>query len=338
MSTRAGMVTSSDGYRLPKSCKFARSLDNDVSHIERGLRSLCSLCRTLRLPIAVENTACRIYVAVHECSELPQRKNVHSLFIAIIHLACKSEGAARFFSELRWPVRYMGSTAQQSGTPLTKRQFRAAKNRLQAAAAHVPWLAELLRVKPAPLFAIVQLVDRQLAFLDVPFSARKLACDALRKQGGKVAGCQPDTIASAVTLIFAVKLGKHAARECLTRITELSGLAASTIKKCAAELRKDPLLQCGDQYQSGQMAADKAELAQLISDQQQETCQRKPRRVAGSRFEVFDMLFVLFAEQPQWSMKKLLERTQQPREHLRKLLHEIASYDSSSGTWQLNSG
>ena len=101
-------------------------------------------------------------------------------------------------------------------------------------------------------------------------------------------------------------------------------------------MRKDPSFHFGDQYQSEEVAAKTELVLNLTADQLQEkSCQPTTRRVAGSRFEVLDMLFVLFAEQPQWSMKKLLERTQQPREHLRKILHEIASYDPSRGTWHM---
>eukprot|EP01048_Picozoa_sp_COSAG05_P009657 COSAG05_NODE_805_length_7205_cov_12.164650_5_plen_86_part_00 len=80
----------------------------------------------------------------------------------------------------------------------------------------------------------------------------------------------------------------------------LRAMGATSIKSCAAKLRKDPSFHFGDQYQSEEVAAKTELVLNLTADQLQEkSCQPKTRRVAGSRFEVLDMLFVLFAEQPQ---------------------------------------
>ena len=57
------------------------------------------------------------------------------------------------------------------------------------------------------------------------------------------------------------------------------------------------------------------------------------------RNQLLDMLFLLFQEQPRWSIKPLRERTQQPEAYLKEVLGDIATLHRSgefNGLWELS--
>jgi len=78
----------------------------------------------------------------------------------------------------------------------------------------------------------------------------------------------------------------------------------------------------------------------LVSSKQRAAKGQFERMARMPRNQLLDLLFSLFRERPQWSIRVLRERTQQPEVYLKEVLSEIASLHRSgefSGLWELKS-
>ncbi|TFK49798.1 hypothetical protein OE88DRAFT_1662476 [Heliocybe sulcata] len=78
----------------------------------------------------------------------------------------------------------------------------------------------------------------------------------------------------------------------------------------------------------------------LVSTKQRVAKGQFERMARMPRNQLLDLLFNLFRERPQWSIRVLRERTQQPEAYLKEVLSEIASLHRSgefSGLWELKS-
>jgi transcription initiation factor TFIIIB Brf1 subunit/transcription initiation factor TFIIB len=217
-----------------------------TSHLQRGLRSLRSLCVELSLPASVQQLACEVYHAVATADvKMPRRNNVHSLFVACLHVAARGAGFPRTVAELARPVHYAGSSAFQSGAGLTDKQFKHGLGRIKAVAqgASDHWLQELLRTPASQLPEQAALVDRQLAALSVPYAVRRAAATMLEQHGGFVSGHRPQLVAAAVTWLAV----RAYCRQCpasrgvtdsqaLEEVGRLSGFGGNSIQACETKL------------------------------------------------------------------------------------------------------
>lgn len=62
------------------------------------------------------------------------------------------------------------------------------------------------------------------------------------------------------------------------------------------------------------------------------------KRVRMERADLEPLLFRLFEEQPSWSLKQLVETTNQPNQYIKEVLNELCTFNkrgASQGTWTL---